>query len=416
MNLKYAELTAHDYPKQLGERIKASKEGTSACCTFNRRGTLLAIGCREGHINIWDFETRSISKQLCGHTGIVTSISWSRNGNKLLSSDWNGLLLLWDIITSNVLIKIEFENKPIEHSWLHGRSSKLAIIHLHETQPLIITFNKRDNNKRDNNESQQIITINNENNKGIKIINHSYNLYSIETKLIQLSDFITINTICNKNISNNKKWKKSIKKQPRITCGVFDKFAKHIYCGTSNGRLLIINWKQWKIISNDKITNSQQKIKSIVFSRCGNYIVLNCGDRIIRYIDIISTEIPRIEIKKQYKDAVELKNWNACCFSSNGEYICAASQNQECIIYIWQRCYERSLEKVLKCDETGVVVDMIWHPIQPILVSVSQCGEIQIWNQQQIQNGHNWSTFDAKFKVLTKNIWAAEMKNEKKKN
>ena len=25
-----------------------SIDGTSACCTFNRRGTLLAIGCREG--------------------------------------------------------------------------------------------------------------------------------------------------------------------------------------------------------------------------------------------------------------------------------------------------------------------------------------------------------------------------------
>merc|ERR1719167_2077383 len=122
MNLKYVEPTGHDYPKNLAETIRATKEdGTGACCTFNRRGTLLAIGCREGHINIWDFETRSIAARLDGHHGCVTSVSWSRNGSKLLSSDWCkkcGSLFLWDIKTCTVLIKVEFD-RAIEHSWLH---------------------------------------------------------------------------------------------------------------------------------------------------------------------------------------------------------------------------------------------------------------------------------------------------------
>ena len=200
MNLKYVEPTGHDYPKKLEETIPASKEeGTSACCTFNRRGTLLAIGCREGHINIWDFETRSIATVLKEHSGIVTSVSWSRNGSKLLSSDWSGLLLLWDIATSKVLIKVKF-NTAIEHSWLHGRSSKLAMIHLHECQPLIVTFDKIDatsnNNNHNDKSSKQEKKEENEstkheiiNDKNIIMINHTSKNYTITGKSILLQNW-----------------------------------------------------------------------------------------------------------------------------------------------------------------------------------------------------------------------------------
>eukprot|EP01083_Nonionella_stella_P031867 87197_1 len=409
MNLKYVEPTVHDYPTQLDERIAATKEhGTSACCTFNRRGTLLAIGCREGHINVWDFETRSIATRLIGHKGIVTSVSWSRNGSKLLSSDWNGSLLLWDIATSTILIKIQFD-RAIEHSWLHGRSTKLAMIHLHECEPLVLTFHQSQTTHTHQNRTNNNTTVIHTDDKTIKLTNYSWNRYQIHGKPIQLSDFASIEQTFPKSTS---KKKKSVKKKARITCAVFDKYHKHIYCGTSHGRLLIVEYKTWRIINSsdedNKITNSQQQIKSIVFSRCGNFLVINCGDRIIRYIDIADNG-SSFAVQKQYQDAVERKNWNACCFSSNGEYICAASATQQCIIYIWQRCYERSLEKVLKGPDS-FVVDMVWHPIQPILISVTQCGEIQIWNQGCKETGENWSTFDANFQVLTENVWDMESK------
>ena len=124
MNLKYVEPTGHDYPKKLEETIVPSSDGRSACCTFNRRGTLLAIGCHEGHINIWDFETRSIAKQLKEHKGVVTSVSWSRNGSKLLSSDWNGHLLLWDINTSfYILLNL---HRPHTHTHTRARAGARA--------------------------------------------------------------------------------------------------------------------------------------------------------------------------------------------------------------------------------------------------------------------------------------------------
>merc|ERR1712228_534358 len=65
----------------------------------------------------------------------------------------------------------------------------------------------------------------------------------------------------------------------------------------------------------------------------------------------------------------------------------------------------RSLEKVLINRSDSFVVDMVWHPIAPILISVTQCGNIQIWNQNWRETGENWSTFDSNFKVLTENSW-----------
>ena len=43
-------------------------------CAFNRRGTLLAVGCNDGRIAIWDFMTRGIARMLNGHIHPITSL------------------------------------------------------------------------------------------------------------------------------------------------------------------------------------------------------------------------------------------------------------------------------------------------------------------------------------------------------
>ena len=55
-------------------------DGTLDCvsvavtCSFNRRGTLLAVGCNDGRIVIWDFLTRGISKIISAHVHPVCSV------------------------------------------------------------------------------------------------------------------------------------------------------------------------------------------------------------------------------------------------------------------------------------------------------------------------------------------------------
>ena len=47
-------------------------------CAFNRRGTLLAVGCNDGRIAVWDFMTRGIARMLNGHIHPITSLRCAR--------------------------------------------------------------------------------------------------------------------------------------------------------------------------------------------------------------------------------------------------------------------------------------------------------------------------------------------------
>ena len=43
-------------------------------CAFNRRGTLLSVGCNDGRIVVWDFLTRGIAKIISAHIHPVCSL------------------------------------------------------------------------------------------------------------------------------------------------------------------------------------------------------------------------------------------------------------------------------------------------------------------------------------------------------
>ena len=49
-------------------------------CAFNRRGTLLAVGCTSGVVAVVDLVTRGIATYLPGHGRPLSAICWARNG------------------------------------------------------------------------------------------------------------------------------------------------------------------------------------------------------------------------------------------------------------------------------------------------------------------------------------------------
>ena len=54
-----------------GSLDSVSVAGTAS---FNRRGSLLAVGCNDGRIVVWDFLTRGIAKIISAHVHPVTSV------------------------------------------------------------------------------------------------------------------------------------------------------------------------------------------------------------------------------------------------------------------------------------------------------------------------------------------------------
>ncbi|OON21951.1 hypothetical protein X801_02142, partial [Opisthorchis viverrini] len=154
-------------------------------------------------------------------------------------------------------------------------------------------------------------------------------------------------------------------------------------------------------------------VKSIEFARRGEYFLLNCADRVIRVFnceDALKGDGQELEPLKKLKDLVTGSHWRKCCFSGDGEYICAGSMKQHSI-YLWERS-SGTLVKILHGQKGETLLDVVWHPLRPIIVSISNSvtkEQVSIWAQTQVQN---WSAFAPDFKELDENVEYEERESE----
>ncbi|CAH8591328.1 unnamed protein product [Heterobilharzia americana] len=194
----------------------------------------------------------------------------------------------------------------------------------------------------------------------------------------------------------------------------YDRRGRHIYTGNSKGKVCIYDTKDFHLISSFKSTSAANAaIKSIEFARRGEYFLLNCADRVIRVYnceDALNANNADPEPIKKLKDLVTGSHWRKCCFSGDGEYICAGSMKQHSI-YLWERA-SGTLVKILHGQKGETLLDVVWHPLRPIIVSISNSvtkEQVSIWAQTQVQN---WSAFAPDFKELDENVEYEERESE----
>jgi COMPASS component SWD1 len=92
--------------------------GHATTLRFNRRGDYLASGRADGKVVIWDLETMGIGLKLHGHFKQIQSLSWSRCGRYLLSASQDWRAILWDLQDQSRLRIVKFE-APIYIAELH---------------------------------------------------------------------------------------------------------------------------------------------------------------------------------------------------------------------------------------------------------------------------------------------------------
>ncbi|XKL61376.1 hypothetical protein PGB90_008433 [Kerria lacca] len=348
MNLELLESFGQNYPEEF--------DGTLDCvslavtCSFNRRGTLLAVGCNDGRIVIWDFLTRGIAKIISAHMHPVCSISWSRNGCKLLSASTDNNVCIWDVLSGECEQRYRFPS-PVLKVQFHPRNDKLFLVCPMKHASVLVDL-----------ENEHHIIPTDED-----------------------SDLMIVAS--------------------------FDRRGHHIYTGNGKGKVLILKCPDLEIKASFKINSSSATaVKSIEFARRGDFVLFNCSDRVVRVYNsehIIATgKDGEVEPIQKLQDLVNRTMWKKCCFSGDGEYVCAGSARQHAL-YIWEKSIG-NLVKILHGMKGELLLDVVWHPVRPIIASISS-GVVSIWAQNQVEN---WSAFAPDFKELDENVEYEERESE----
>ncbi len=73
---------------------------------LNPAGTILAAGCAEGTVRLWDVDGGAEIAQLKGHTGPSFDVAFLPDGHLLASAGKDGTVRLWDVATHALLVDL----------------------------------------------------------------------------------------------------------------------------------------------------------------------------------------------------------------------------------------------------------------------------------------------------------------------
>ncbi|KAM4796819.1 retinoblastoma-binding protein 5 isoform 1-T1 [Rhinophrynus dorsalis] len=351
MNLELLESFGQNYPEEA--------DGTLDCismaltCTFNRWGTLLAVGCNDGRIVIWDFLTRGIAKIISAHIHPVCSLCWSRDGHKLVSASTDNMVSLWDVLSGDCDQRFRFPS-PILKVQFHPRDQNRVLVCPMKSAPVMLALS----------DSSHVV--------------------------LPVDDDSDLNVVAS-----------------------FDRRGEYIYTGNAKGKILVLKTNSQDLVASFRVTTGTSNttaIKSIEFARKGSCFLINTADRIIRVYDgreiLTCGRDGEPEPMQKLQDLVNRTPWKKCCFSGDGEYIVAGSARQHAL-YIWEKSIG-NLVKILHGTRGELLLDVAWHPVRPIIASISS-GVVSIWAQNQVEN---WSAFAPDFKELDENVEYEERESE----
>ncbi len=82
---------------------------------YSPDGKLMATGCEDGTIRVWDPETGELDKALVGHDGAVHDLSWAADSQQIASGAADDTVRVWDVPSGRETQETEVDN-PSGHA------------------------------------------------------------------------------------------------------------------------------------------------------------------------------------------------------------------------------------------------------------------------------------------------------------
>jgi eukaryotic-like serine/threonine-protein kinase len=108
-------------------RVDTTRLQTIKSLRWSPDGTRLAIA-GDDMVLLWNPNTREVTSTLRGHSATVSDISFSSDGNRLISSSHDGTVRIWDIASARTLIVIDAHSGSLRSAHMTKDDHELVTI------------------------------------------------------------------------------------------------------------------------------------------------------------------------------------------------------------------------------------------------------------------------------------------------
>lgn len=328
-------------------------------CAFNPAGSLLAAGCTDGRLAIYNTLTRGRMRLFWGHISQVECINWSggdNGGRWLLSVGADAVVLVWDVERGERVATVLLEN-PALCAHFNPRQPRELLISQGRSWPLLVTLTQP----------------------------------SPETGLsrVESRELVSDEAIVEMPPS---------KTAPLMA--TYDRTGDRLIIASTTG-ISIVDRYSLKVIGSVK--QSQGVVQELKVSADNRHLLVNAKDRVLR---VYALSLPDIQLVHKFADLVDRIQWTCCDISADSEYVVAGRQSDH-NLHVWDRASGVLLKILEGTAEPATSVS--WHPVRPVIASVSPYGLIYLWTKP---NEDEWSAFAPGFKTLESNITYQEREDE----
>ena len=393
-----------DFPDVLDDSLSVPGV-TLTCCHFNRQGTLVAAGSREGHIVLFDFLTRSVAKTLSyppphliaaapplidpaspyarppppvvsvkserfvTHSPTsVTCCGWSSNSRRLLCSYGDGLVGLWDVLSGELLSLVK-HTSWIKQAQIQPRDSLECLLCPNDEEPLVAHFHKQPNLAAE-------AAAQSADAAGVAPSGASTSLLTHSIRPLSASSFPSADT-----------------KKETLTFALYDHTGHYIVAGGSKCGLFVFARDGLAPLSTQAMVGGRNSsVLSMCRSNCGRFLLVHTADRTLRlWANTNHTSKPALPSSssappappqfshvQDHADVVDRIAWKRATFSHTADYLVGGRGDRfSHQLYVWDRVAQQHVRTIDGAEEG--LVDVAFHPTQCFMLVVGTSGRCYVW-------------------------------------